>query len=95
VSADGRYLSFDSQRIDLVPGDSNGMFAVYIEDRRTGVIRRVSVDRAGDQGNRDSYGGAMNADGTRVAFTSEAANLVPGDTNGHIDVFVWGCPHRG
>ncbi|MEG5228754.1 calcium-binding protein, partial [Microcoleus sp. B3-D3] len=49
---------------------------------------RVSVDAAGNQGNNDSFDPSISADGHRVAFDSEASNLVPGDTNNTFDVFV-------
>jgi Quinohemoprotein amine dehydrogenase, alpha subunit domain III len=51
-------------------------------------IVRASVDGAGVQANGRSDGGVLSADGRFVAFTSEASNLVPGDTNGAVDVFV-------
>ena len=51
-------------------------------------IARVSVDSAGNQGNNTSLEPAISADGRFVAFTSDADNLVPGDTNGQSDVFV-------
>jgi hypothetical protein len=51
-------------------------------------IVRASVDSAGVQANSYSYGEVLSADGRFVAFTSEATNLVPGDTNGAVDVFV-------
>jgi WD40-like Beta Propeller Repeat len=53
-----------------------------------GWIRRASVDSAGNQGNGESFGPALSADGRFVAFTSDASNLVPDDTNGQSDVFV-------
>src|SRR5690242_10011651 len=42
LSADGRYVAFDS--VDpLVWADTNLHTDVYVEDRETGLIRRVSV----------------------------------------------------
>ncbi len=89
LSADGRFVAFDSEASNLVPGDTNGAEDVFIRDRRTGATRRVSVSTGGGQGNGDSTGfPALSADGRFVAFGSEASNLVPGDTNGETDVFV-------
>src|SRR5207247_9161344 len=48
----------------------------------------VSVDSAGTQGNEDSGGPSLSADGRLVTFASSATNLVPGDTNGAKDIFV-------
>ena len=52
------------------------------------VTHRVSVDSAGAEGSGASYHASISADGRYVAFTSEDGQLVPGDTNGHGDVFV-------
>jgi len=88
LSADGRYVAFSSDASNLVPGDTNGGEDVFLHDRQTGVTERVSVDSAGNEGNGESWGGHMSADGRYVAFFSEASNLVPDDTNGSEDVFV-------
>src|SRR2546425_47262 len=73
---------------NLVPGDTNGLADVFVHDRQTGTTTRVSVDSSGAQGNAGSYDPSMSADGRYVVFTSDASNLVPGDTNGVSDVFV-------
>src|SRR5947207_2433895 len=94
ISANGRFVAFDSPATNLVAGDTNGRSAVFVHDRRSGTTERVSVDSAGDQGNSYSgtiirdYGVTMSADGRFVAFVSAATNLVAGDTNGVADVFV-------
>jgi len=88
ISADGRYVTFGSLASNLVPGDTNGEFDVFVHDRQTGTTSRVSVASNGTQGNSDSLLAAISADGRYVAFFSEANNLVPGDTNGAWDVFV-------
>lgn len=87
ISNDGRYVAFGSQA-PLIPEDTNGVEDVYLRDRGTGELRRVSVAADGTQGNGTSYMGAMTPDGRSVAFTSHATTLVPGDTNGVTDVFV-------
>jgi len=88
LSADGRFVAFDSFASNLVPGDTNNTDDVFVHDRRTGTIRRASVSSGGTQGNADSGLPAVSADGRFVAFDSMASNLVPGDTNGKRDVFV-------
>ena len=87
ISADGRYVAFDSGASNLVPGDTNGSYDIFVRDRVSGTTERVSVDPAGVQGNGNSYYPAISADGRYVAFIS-LANLAPGDTNGTWDVFV-------
>jgi len=88
ISADGSSVAFTSAASNLVLGDSNGFEDVFVHDTVTGVTERVSVDSTGHQGNGDSLSPAISADGSYVAFTSAASNLVSGDTNGFEDVFV-------
>lgn len=88
VSADGRFVAFVSTRSDLVPNDSNGVPDVFLVDRMTGEVERVSVAGDGSQGNAESGLPDISADGRRVLFLSEASNLVAGDGNGRIDVFL-------
>src|SRR5256712_380330 len=88
ISADGRFVAFDSVASNLVAGDTNAAFDVFVRDRKTGKTRRVSVDSHGAQGNGDSFDPAISADGRFVAFDSVASNLVAGDTNAASDVFV-------
>src|SRR5438067_1693678 len=88
ISANGRFVAFNSRSTNLVPGDTNGTSDVFVHDRQTGTTERVSVDNTGNQGNGGSGVVAISADGRFVAFVSTATNLVPGDTNGVLDVFV-------
>jgi hypothetical protein len=88
ISADGRYVAFVSAAANLVSGDTNGDYDVFVYDRQADTIRRVSVTSGGAQANGDSRSPAISADGTAVAFLSRATNLVSGDTNGEWDVFV-------
>ena len=88
ISGDGRYVAFASDASDLVPGDTNNAPDVFVRDLQTGTIMRVSTDKNGGQGNAISYAPSISADGRYVAFDSDASNLVPGDTNGTLDVFV-------
>ncbi len=88
LSSDGRYVAFSSVASNLVAGDTNGIFDVFVYDRHTGLVERVSVDSAGMQGNGHSHKPSLSADGRYVAFMSEANNLVPGDAGGWDDIFV-------
>src|SRR5437667_281655 len=88
LSADGRFVAFDSAATDLVAGDTNGVSDVFVHDRQTGTTERVSVASDGTQANNASSYPALSADGRLVAFQSDATNLVAGDTNGATDVFV-------
>jgi Tol biopolymer transport system component len=88
ISADGRFVAFESWSSNLAAGDANGTFDVFVHDRQTGVTACVSVDAAGVPGNGMSTDPAISADGRFVAFGSSATNLVAGDANGWPDVFV-------
>jgi Tol biopolymer transport system component len=89
ISADGRFVAFDSDDWNLIWGDTNDVFDVFVNDRETTVTARVSVDDSGTQANGASIRPAISADGRYVAYQSEASNLASGDTNGGADVFVY------
>jgi cold shock CspA family protein len=89
LSADGRYVVFDSTASNLVSGDTNGDADIFVHDRQTGLTGRVSVSSTGQQTNGDSRYPVISADNSAVAFTSDASNLVSNDTNGSEDVFVY------
>jgi uncharacterized membrane protein len=88
ISADGRYVAFDSLASNLVDGDTNGKLDIFVHDRQTGATTRASVKSDGSQGNGPSYYPSISDDGRYVAFDSRASNLVDGDSNGASDVFV-------
>jgi Tol biopolymer transport system component len=88
ISADGRYVAFESRAATLVPNDTNFTYDVFVHDRQTGTTERMSVDSSGIQGDSISRAPSISGDGRYVAFESYASNLVPTDTNGAADVFV-------
>ncbi|HWP31446.1 MAG TPA: hypothetical protein VNK96_06970 [Fimbriimonadales bacterium] len=88
ISADGRYVAFSSLASNLVSGDTNGKEDVFIHDIQTGQTTRVSISSSGAQGNDFSWAPSISANGRYVAFSSEASNLVSGDTNYSTDAFV-------
>jgi Tol biopolymer transport system component len=88
ISNDGRYVAFYSSASNLVAGDTNDVPDVFLHDRKTGVTSRVSLSSGGRQGNGLSLEAAISGNGRHIAFLSEASNLVAGDTNGVLDVFV-------
>src|SRR5262249_37806450 len=93
ISGDGRYVAFYSGSTGLVPGDTNSVNDVFVKSLSTGAITRVSISSAGGRGHnsRGSYNSrdiALSYDGRFVAFTSGASNLVAGDVEGFVDIFV-------
>jgi Tol biopolymer transport system component len=88
ITADGRYVVFSSYASDLVLGDTNGRFDVFVNDLRSGAVTRVSTNSSGLQGDGDAFGPSISADGRYVTFESYATNMVGDDTNGKADIFL-------
>jgi len=90
ISEDGRYVMFRSA--DLVAGD-NGNVHEYVRDRvaqTTYLVDRNANEEPANDG--WSYASDIAGDGTRVAMSLQATNMVPNDTNGVVDVFVRAFP---
>jgi Tol biopolymer transport system component len=88
ISANGRYVAYTSFASDLVPGDGNGTYDVFVRDLVSGTTVRASLDTEGGDPNSSSFERSISANGRYVAFSSDASDLVPGDGNGAADVFV-------
>ena len=89
TSADGGVTAFVSNASNLVADDTNGRCDTFVRD--AGSTTRVSVSTAGEEGRGGFDCGstpAISGDGRYVVFVSDAEGLVPGDTNGQLDVFV-------
>jgi Tol biopolymer transport system component len=87
MSANGRFVVFESEAPNLVPRDTR-RWDVFVRDRLRGTTRLVSLSSSGAHGNRASVAGSISADGRFIAFSSGATNLVTGDSNGRADVFL-------
>jgi Tol biopolymer transport system component len=88
VSNDGRYVAFSSYATNVVENDTNGHHDIFVRDTLTGTTERISLSSDGVEGIGPSLDPAISGDGRFVAFESRASNLVEGDTNETIDVFV-------
>ncbi|MCZ7668751.1 MAG: hypothetical protein M5U34_16910 [Chloroflexi bacterium] len=88
ISANGRYTVFSSSAENVVPNDTNGVGDIFRYDNQSGDIIRVSVASNGTEADAGSGWPVISGDGRYIAFHSDAANLVSGDTNGQGDVFV-------
>ncbi len=89
ISADGRFVSFLSDTTNLVLGDTNGQTDVFVYDRQTDTIKRVSVGSDGTQADSASFYPSLSSNGRFVSFATAASNLVLGDTNVRADVFLY------
>jgi Tol biopolymer transport system component len=88
ISADGRFVAFHGTSSNLAPQDTNVVQDVFVKDTISGATNCLSVDGTGVAGNSFSGNPALSANGRFVAFHSAASNLVAGDTNLVVDVFV-------
>jgi Tol biopolymer transport system component len=88
ISADGQVVAFDSQATTLVANDTNLLVDVFVHDRSTNTTDRVSISSGGTQADGTSTRPALDAAGDLVVFDSSATNLVAGDTNQALDVFL-------
>lgn len=89
VSSDGSTIAYLSGASNLVTGDTNGFQDIFVFDRASGVTERVSVGMGGAEANGHSENPKLSHDGRLVLFISHATNLVPGDTNGKRDAFLY------
>lgn len=87
ISADGRYVVFESEASNLVSGDTNNRPDIFVHDRQTGETTSVSIGATGSFGNGDSFDPVISADGRYITFASDASDLVEGDTNNRTDIF--------
>ncbi len=88
ISDDGLLVSFESSATNLVAGDVNGTDDVFVHDRSSGTTTLANLSSGGAQSNSYSSGGTISGNGLFVLFQSAGTNLVGGDGNGDIDVFV-------
>lgn len=94
ISANGRFVAFESLSKDLVESDTNGVSDVFLHDRLTGSTSRVSLMNVTppppdkNQATAASFQATISGDGRYVAFSSDAGNLIPTDTNSKRDIYV-------
>jgi Tol biopolymer transport system component len=90
ISADGSVVAFDSDASNLVPGDGDQAFDVFVRDRRRGRTEGVSNRRPSDTFNGQSLLSSISGDGRFVGFESTDPTLVRDDGNGFFsDAFVF------
>lgn len=88
LSDDGRYVTFETNAANLVPGDGLGFTDVFVRDRYAGTTTWVSEGNGGALANNHSGNAKVSGNGRYVVFGSNATNLIAGDTNATADIFV-------
>jgi Tol biopolymer transport system component len=92
ISADGRYVAFESLATNFGDTHGSGVLKIYRKDRTTGEVIPISVTSTGDDPTVDAVDGSVtpsiSADGSVVAYASDCSDIVAGDTNTFIDIFV-------
>ena len=89
ISADGRFVAFTSKADNLVAGDIDLVADVFVYDRDSGTVELITWGVGGVPADGKSDRPTISADGRFVAFYSDATNLIPDDTNGKRDIFVY------
>lgn len=92
LSADGRYVAFESRANDLVEADTSFYSDIFVHDRQTGTTLRASLSATDVEADSHSYSAALSGDGRYIGFSTEASNLTPDDSNSHQDVIIRAVP---
>ena len=89
-SPDGTKIAFESGATNLIADDTGPIFStdIFVKDLVTGVVTRISAAADGTAGSYGSSDPVFSPDGTKIAFSSQAYNLVADDTNNELDVFI-------
>ena len=89
ISADGRYVAFESDANNLVASDTNNSTDVFVRDLQTGTTKLLSLNNAGNgSANGSSVNPVISPNGQYVAFSSFASNIVTFDNNNTVDIFI-------
>ncbi len=81
-------VAFASTATNLTSAKTDGFSNIYVKNVGTGAVSLVTRGFNGEPANGDSFAPVYSPDGKKIAFVSRASNLVPGDTNGRLDVFM-------
>lgn len=88
ISANGKTVAFTSSATNLIPSDTGPWDDVFARDLQTGSTTRISVDSLGMQADSASGSPSISEDGMKIAFWSNASDLIDLDTNDEPDIFV-------
>ena len=89
INADGSLIAYASGSSDVVIGDTNVAFDVFLYDADNPTATLLTTDTIGNPTDGGSWKPSISADGSKIAYRSDASDIVLGDTNGVSDVFLW------
>lgn len=87
ISADGSMVAFQSLASNLVAGDINGRADIFVVDRATLQMERLSLKGDGTEAQGDAVAPALSSDGQYVVFEAQD-DLLPNDQNGASDIYI-------
>jgi Tol biopolymer transport system component len=88
ISPDGRYVAFNTEAGDMGPRNGSGTYDVFLRDMQAGVTTLLSTDSNGQPAAGHSFLVGITPDRTRVAFSSTAHGLAPGDNGSFRHVYA-------
>ena len=90
LSSDSHIVAFQTQDPNMAGGNDNGFSDLVLFDTHDGTMQRIAPAGVSTKGNSESA--SLSGDGDRVAFDSNADNLIDQDVNGKRDVFLFDRP---
>lgn len=88
MSADGRFVVFETKFAALAPNDTNLKNSIYMRDLVDQRTWRIDSGPRGEEPNDHCIAPWMSGDGRFVVFASLATNLLANDTNAAVDIFL-------
>ncbi|MCK6481802.1 MAG: hypothetical protein HUU06_10245 [Planctomycetaceae bacterium] len=91
ISSNGQVVLFESYASDLADGAEGGFCNVYLLDRKSGDLVRLSSTPAGAGGDWDSfvYGSSLSANGRFAVFYSAALDMVEDAGVGYFQIYLY------
>ncbi|MBI5434789.1 MAG: hypothetical protein HZA52_18295 [Planctomycetes bacterium] len=93
-SFDGRFVPFGSKASNLDPADPDSIIDGYIRDRHTHTTILVSPRFVSGVQKKEAFLQDMSADGRFAVLATYSEDLIPGDTNGYPDIYVFDTQTR-
>jgi Tol biopolymer transport system component len=86
ISDDGRFVAFTTFPVYFGVFDSPPREQIFVFDRQSNTVEQISRGMNNAKPDAESLTPMISGNGRYVVYTSRASNLVPGDTNGTLDI---------